>query len=123
MAWRERSFSESVFNSTRMQPRVSNAWRSSRYFASVLTAVRCHGRPIQVHPISTRRCARSMLPYRVLPTARPASFATMANGSAVPAACAASASSIYARISSAVRIWELVQRQSSSSRPTSHNWG
>src|SRR3972149_5953721 len=43
MAWRERSFSESVFNSTRMQPRVSNAWRSSRDFASVLIAVRRHG--------------------------------------------------------------------------------
>src|SRR5580693_4585276 len=35
MAFRERSLSTSVFNSTRMQPSVSKAWRSMRYFASV----------------------------------------------------------------------------------------
>src|ERR1700719_4008063 len=51
MAARERSFRESVFSSTRMQPSVSKAWRSSRYFASVLMAVRCQSRATQVHPI------------------------------------------------------------------------
>ena len=48
------SFSESVFNSTRMQPSVSNACSRRRYFASVFAAVRCHSGATHVHPISTR---------------------------------------------------------------------
>src|SRR5262245_10631235 len=37
----------SVLNSTRMQPRVSNAGRSGRYFASMLMAERCQAGVIQ----------------------------------------------------------------------------
>src|SRR5579863_4596728 len=54
IAARDLSFKESVFSSTRMQPSVSNACLSSKYFASVFAAVRCHSRPIHVLPISTR---------------------------------------------------------------------
>jgi hypothetical protein len=57
MALRDFSLSASVLSSTRIQFQTSNAWRNTRYFASVLMAVRCHGGAIQVEPISTRRLA------------------------------------------------------------------
>src|SRR5260370_4298641 len=60
IALRERSFSASVFSSTRMHPSASKAWRNIRYFASVFTTVRCHGRPIHVAPISTCRFTLSI---------------------------------------------------------------
>src|SRR5229473_2964302 len=49
IAARDFSFSESVLSSTRMQPSVSKACLSRRYFASVLTAVRRHSRPANLH--------------------------------------------------------------------------
>lgn len=44
----ERTLRASVFNCTRFNPSASNACRSSRYFASVLTAVRHTGRASHV---------------------------------------------------------------------------
>ena len=46
---------------------LSNAWRSIRYLASVLSAVRWNSSPSHVQPISTRLCSRTMLPNRVEP--------------------------------------------------------
>src|SRR5213596_1710780 len=57
-AARDRSLSASVLNSTRIQPSVSNACRSNRYFASVLIGVRCASRASHVQPISRRRFTR-----------------------------------------------------------------
>jgi len=83
----ERSFKTSVLNSTRMHPRVSKGCFSIRYFASVLAYVRCHSRPIHVHPISTRRFGLSMFANRVLPIALRETFSTVVKGSAEPSDC------------------------------------
>ena len=80
MAARERSFNALVLNSTRRHCHRSNAWQSMRYLASVLARVRCHGRPSQVQPISTRRLGGLALPNRVLPITCPVSRHTVANG-------------------------------------------
>ena len=77
-----------------MHSSFSKAWRSMRYLASVLIAVRCQGRPIQVHPISTRRWTGSAFPNRVLPTARPLVRSMVAKGSARPSSCSRSAASM-----------------------------
>jgi hypothetical protein len=89
IARRDRSFSESVFNSAR--------------------AVRFYRRPIHVQPISSRLCARSILPKRVLPIARPESRSTVANGSADPSACARTRGfDVLAHIvRPAYRLWDL----------------
>src|SRR4028118_697009 len=71
-ALRERWLSTSAVTPPRTHPSVSKAWPSIRYLASVLTGVRCHGRPIHVHPISTLRCAGSHPPTRAPPLTPPA---------------------------------------------------
>jgi hypothetical protein len=65
IAPRERSFSESVLNLILIRASVSKAWRTIRYFASVLTRVLCHCLPIRVAPISMRRFFESILKKRV----------------------------------------------------------
>ena len=70
IARRERSFSESVLNSTLMRASVSKAWRNIKYFASLLTRVFCHFVPIRIAPISVRRVCESMSKKRVVPAIR-----------------------------------------------------
>ena len=78
IALRDLRFNASVLSSTRKHLQISNAWRSMRYLASVLTAVRCHAGAIQVEPISTRRLARSIFMKRVLPITLPELRSTVA---------------------------------------------
>src|SRR5262249_38416984 len=92
--------------------------RSIRYFASVLIGVRCQAEAIQVQPISTRRWVRSMLPKRVPPISLPSVRSMVVKGSAVPARCASSASSMKRRMSSTVRTGTGNQRKISPPSPT-----
>ena len=65
---RERSFSASVFSSTRRQPQTSKAWSSISSFASTLTPVPHADGWSHVQPISTTPCSGRSARKRVEPT-------------------------------------------------------
>jgi hypothetical protein len=81
-------------SSTRSQPSCSNARVKSSSLVSTFAPV-CHqGRPSQVQPISSEWCCGRSAMYRVLPIGWPLARSLIAQGPSVPAAAAASASSI-----------------------------